>query len=80
MDNIIDFGVISLIVIGLVQVVKVTGLPKKLLPLSSIVFGVILAFVWGFGAIPYSILVIQGLIAGLTASGLWSGTKTVVKG
>lgn len=80
MENIIDFGVISLIVVGLVQVVKVAGLPKKLLPVSAIVFGVILAFIWGFGTIPYSVLVIEGLIAGLSAMGLFSGMKTSIKG
>lgn len=78
MNTLIDFGVIVAIVIGAVQVVKIAGLNKKLLPVVSIVFGVSLSFMWGYGFVPVNELILQGLIAGLSASGLFSGGKTIV--
>lgn len=81
MESLLDFGIVVAIVIGIVQALKVAGVNKRYLPISSVCIGILAAFVAGIhGALPANELVIQGIIAGLSACGLWSGTKTVVKG
>ena len=63
------------LVLGLVQVAKVSGLSTKLAPLASVVLGVLAAFtVAGFSF--SSFVLLQGLVIGLSSCGLWSGVKT----
>jgi MFS family permease len=63
------------IVIGLTEVVKRTELiGHRFTPLVSIVFGLIIAsIVHGVSVLA----ILAGLIYGLSASGLYSGTKTL---
>lgn len=62
------------LIIGLVELIKWFGLPKKLLPLASLVFGITAGIVYvNPEDIKAGILV--GLMMGLSASGLYSGTK-----
>ncbi len=63
--------ILSPIVIGLVGTVKALGLDSKFAPLASIAFGIGLSLV--LGAHP-----LVGIVAGLSASGLYSGTKSLV--
>lgn len=64
------------IVVGLVQVAKGVGIPSKYAPVVSIVFGIGLVALTG---VAWQAFVVQGIIAGLAASGLYSGGKTALK-
>jgi len=62
--------------IGLTEVIKRTSsLDKKYLPLVSLLFGIALSVVWVEGSIKDGLL--QGIIVGLSASGLFDQTKIV---
>ena len=63
------------LVVGLVQVAKGLKIPAKLAPLVSIAFGIGILAISG---IAWQAFVIQGLIVGLSASGLYSGGKKVL--
>jgi len=79
MNTIFDFSplIVAIIpvVIGLVQVVKQIGLPTKFAPLASIVFGLGLVTLT---SVTWPVAIVQGIIVGLAASGLWSGSKTTL--
>ena len=63
------------VVVGVVQVCKRAGLSSRLAPFISLVFGVLGVYLLG-GLNHLNIL--QGIIIGLSAAGLWSGTKATV--
>lgn len=65
------------LVVGLVSVAKGLGLPGKWAPVASIALGIGLMTIAG-GV--WQAFVLQGIIAGLAASGLWSGTKAIKEG
>ncbi|EGQ27886.1 hypothetical protein ABZ756_02415 [Mammaliicoccus sciuri] len=66
------------VIIGLIELLKLYGLPKKLMPIFSLALGIgggmfyLFPNDWKSG-------VLSGLIMGLSASGLYSGSKTMVK-
>ena len=66
------------LIIGLVQILKTIGLKKKYLPLASLIFGL-------GGGIYYIYPddlkggIIVGIMLGLSASGLYSGTKNALE-
>ena len=61
------------LVIGLVQVAKTLGMPSKYAPLTAIIAGMVLIALTGE---TWQASIAQGLLVGLAASGLYSGTKT----
>ena len=63
------------VVLGLVQVFKRAGLSHRFAPLASILLGIGVLFLVGLS---YQVAIVQGIIVGLSASGLWSGTKTLL--
>lgn len=63
------------VVVGLVEVVKRIGLPDRFAPLLSVLFGIGAAF--AFPAATPVVTVFTGVIIGLSASGLYSGTRAV---
>ena len=63
------------VVVGLVAVVKGLGLPTRFSPLGAILFGIGLVALTG-ATVPA--MIVQGIIVGLAASGLYSGTKATV--
>lgn len=65
------------ITVGLVEVVKRGGLPVRYAPVVAVVFGVAGSFSIG-GAITEVIL--GGIVVGLSAAGLYSGTSAVKNG
>lgn len=71
------FGVAMIpLIIGLVAVAKKTGVPTKALPALSLLLGVGAGVVYASnGNLKQGVLV--GLMFGLSASGLYSGSKTV---
>jgi hypothetical protein len=76
------------LVIGLVAVLRQTGMPVAFAPLSALVLGVILSLATAFATADTTkpltgqaivIATIVGLAWGLSASGLYSGTKTTIE-
>lgn len=66
------------VIIGLVQLVKkATGLVERLAPVVSLIFGILIALIVGG---TWQVIVMQGIIAGLMASGLYSGGKALIRG
>lgn len=64
------------VTVGLVEVIKRTNIvADRFIPLVSIVVGIALAFV--YPGISIAVTVLSGIVIGLSASGLYSGTKTV---
>lgn len=60
---------------------KRTGVfPERFVPLVALVFGVGLNFLAKFIGMEYGDLLVGGIIAGLSACGLYSATKKVIKG
>lgn len=74
----VDEVIIIALVTGLVEVLKRSlGLTSKYVPIASLVIGVAMAFlVMKTGSYTDHLLV--GLIYGLSASGLYSGGKSVL--
>ena len=70
-----QFLIVVPIVVGLVQVVKMTGLDSRYAPAVSIILGIVGATL-AAGCSGGTLL--GGVIVGLTAAGLWSGVKATV--
>lgn len=66
------------LILGIVEVFKVLGLKKKFLPLLSLVLGVLAGI---FYVYPNDLKsgIIVGIMYGLSASGLYSGTKNSIE-
>jgi uncharacterized membrane protein YfbV (UPF0208 family) len=67
------------IVMGIAQVIKMTGFNKKFIPLIDLVLGIIFGI---FFVSPEDIRqgILQGIYIGLAASGAYSGAKNVIQG
>lgn len=66
------------VIVGLVELLKKLNLPHKLLPVASLIFGLTGGVFYLFpGDLKAGIL--MGIIMGLSASGLYSGTKNIVE-
>lgn len=77
MEITISFVLLSGLVVGLTEVSKRLGIPEKFMPLVAIVFGFILCAIVGLN---FMEVIIGGLMIGLGAVGLFSGTKNIVEG
>lgn len=66
------------VVIGLVEAVKFASMPSKFAPLVSLALGVLGALVVPHVGMTAGMAAIGGLVVGLSASGLYAGTKAVV--
>lgn len=73
------FGVATIaLIVGLVELLKRLDVPKKILPVASLIFGVAAGIFYVHpGDLKAGIIV--GLMLGLSASGLYSGTKNIVE-
>ena len=60
------------VVLGLVQVAKYAGLPNRLAPLLSVALGLMATLFIS------DLTILEGIIVGLSASGLFSGGKAVL--
>jgi len=76
MQHLTDIS-LAAVVLGLGNIVGKLGLPKKLIPLCNIVISLALVFLEDEG--PWSAKILEGIILGLTASGLYSGMKNVTE-
>lgn len=78
METLFDFSPLIIavipVIVGLVQVAKSLGLDSKYAPAISLLFGVGLVSLTG---VLWQAALVQGIVAGLAASGLFSAVKTV---
>lgn len=74
----LETGVAIAVIVGIVEAIKrATGMPSKFAPLASIALG-ILAMVAFADFVVTAQDVFAGVIVGLSASGLYSGTRATV--
>jgi hypothetical protein len=67
-------------IVGLCELAKKLGLKAKYSPVVALIFGLLIAFgemFKGSWNIDYYQFIMTGIVYGLTASGLYSGTKAV---
>lgn len=67
------------VIIGVNQVWKKLGLATRYVPLASIVVGIAVSYFTPGVTLPFQIIV-GGLVVGLSAVGLFSGTRATVQG
>lgn len=67
------------IIVGIVQSIKLTKIPDKYSPVIAIAVGVLISFMLDSSAV-WGHSVLGGIIYGLSASGLYSGTRTLLSG
>lgn len=65
------------IIMGIVEVFKRIGLPSKYSPLIAVALGIVISIFYLNLTIKEEILI--GVILGLSASGLYSGSKNLVE-
>jgi len=71
-------GLVALTVV-LTQIVKKFKLPARFIPLAAIILGIAIFFVFISNGYTWQELLFLGVIAGLSACGLWDfGKKTIV--
>jgi hypothetical protein len=79
----IDLEILALalpLTVGLVQILKQALLPGRWAGVASVAVGTLAGLAiraTGIGDGAYSLAALTGLIAGLSAAGVWSGTKAV---
>ncbi|AHA71035.1 holin [Bacillus thuringiensis YBT-1518] len=73
----VSLAVIIGIVVGLSQIIKTIGLQTKYVPLLNLTLGIVLGVLFLDGDIKTN--VVQGIIIGLSASGLFDHTKIIKK-
>ncbi|HBT19826.1 MAG TPA: hypothetical protein DEA47_00365 [Peptococcaceae bacterium] len=67
------------IIVGIVQLAKKFGFPTRFAPLLSLLLGFTAAFVYIAPGQPKE-AVLLGLVMGLSAVGLYSGSKNTIRG
>lgn len=73
----ITISIITAIIVGLIQIIKGLGINKKWSPIIAIILGVIFVGIMGYN---WSHILFMGIIAGLSAVGLYSGAKNTKEG
>ncbi|MGE6501144.1 holin [Bacillus wiedmannii] len=73
----VSLAVMIGIVVGLSQIVKTIGLQIKYIPLLNLTLGIVLGVLFLDGDIKTNVF--QGIIIGLSASGLFDHTKIMKK-
>lgn len=66
------------IIIAVGEIVKMYKVPAKILPIVNILVGGVFAYL--YSGVDVKTAVLMGLIAGLTASGVYSGSKNIAEG
>ncbi|EEK70047.1 hypothetical protein ABH963_003824 [Bacillus sp. RC55] len=74
----IEITVMIGVVVGLSQIAKTTGLQTKYIPLFNLSLGIMLGVLFLSEDIKMNIF--QGMIIGLSASGIFDHTKIIKKG
>jgi len=71
------FMILVPVVVGVVQAVKLTGVSTNYIPTLAILLG-ILGVYSASGFMFSGMMVIEGIVVGLSAAGLYSGVKATV--
>jgi hypothetical protein len=71
---------IAALIVGLIEVAKKLGLPTRYAPAVAVVFGIVFAVAYKIDTANGSWLeaVVTGIMVGLTAAGLYSGSKATL--
>lgn len=64
------------LLIGLIEVFKLAGLPKKYVPFVSVILGLLFGIFYLTSNLKEGIVI--GLMFGLSATGLYSSTKNII--
>ena len=72
-----DISVITSVVIAIAEMAKKLGLSTKFIPILNLILSITILFFYGSNTIEENIF--TGILVGLSASGLYSGVKTVSK-
>lgn len=72
------FLVLVPVVMALVQGCK-NFIDSKWSPVVAIVFGILGAALIGIGSVSFPMIILQGILVGMTAAGIYSGAKSVAK-
>ena len=76
-DQVVSFTIAAPVIVGVVSALKLAGLPDRYSPLTAILLGVVAsALVFPAGTVGLTIF--WGVVSGLTAAGLYSGTKATI--
>ena len=67
------------ILVGVAQVAKKTGFPARFIPLFNLILGLALAFLL-LESCTWQEMLMQGLVVGLSASGLYDNGKMIKGG
>ncbi|CAH2214146.1 hypothetical protein [Tepidibacter aestuarii] len=73
-----SYLIIIPLIVSITQVIKTAGVPKKFAPLISLVIGMVLCIFYESN-VDIKQRVLDGIIAGLIASGSFSAFKSVAK-
>lgn len=71
-------AIIIAVIVGLVELLKQAGLPKKASPLVALAFGIAGGIIYLFPG-DAKAGIFMGLVMGLSASGLYSGGKALLE-
>ena len=74
---VLDTAILVALILGLTEIIKRVGCPVKFVPIIAVILGVILNFLGKWIGVASSELTIGGIMAGLMAMGLWSGSKAI---
>jgi hypothetical protein len=66
------------IILAMVELLKRVGIPKKLAPVTAVILGILSGFYYLAPGEPKKAIFL-GLVSGLSAIGLWSGTKNTIE-
>lgn len=74
-----ELPVIIAITTGLVEMFKRIGLNSKYAPVASLFSSISLIALTGYKTMDIPTIIVTGVICGLSASGLYSGAKVLIK-
>lgn len=75
MEITLTFALVVGITMALVEIIKRFGITPKLLPIIAIILSFLLFFL---GELPIKQHILTSIVAGLSAMGLFSGTKATI--
>jgi len=79
MDNLLTYGGIPavLLIIGISEILKKVGFNTKYIPIVNLILGLVVGISLNLNDVKMGVFV--GIAVGLSASGLYSGTKNLTK-
>ncbi len=78
MDQLTTYGIALVpVIIGLSELLKRFGLPSRLIPIAAMIMGLFFSFFYLAPGEPKKAILL-GVVLGLSAIGLFSGTKNTI--